>query len=143
MILKTSEAKYWNLSICSQWAMSHGMPFLSVTYSAPTFKLHSLPVIYYIHYTLHLAQTTLRATLHSSRFPFRYVTVMKMFFAMGITWLAEVVAFAIDWGHADKAAFGTGNDIVNVCKIVISLQVQKQHATSCRNDTTEWRDSTL
>ena len=53
----------------------------------------------------------------------RYVTVMKMFFAMGMTWLAEVVAFAIDWGHAGNAAFGSGNDIVNFCKIIISLQV--------------------
>ena len=50
---------------------------------------------------------------------------MKMFFAMGMTWLAEVVAFAIDWfGHPEgNAAFGSGNDIVNICKIIISLQV--------------------
>ena len=48
---------------------------------------------------------------------------MKMFFAMGITWLAEVVAFAIDYGHGGNAAFGSDNNIVNICKIIISLQV--------------------
>ena len=48
---------------------------------------------------------------------------MKMFFAMGITWLAEVVGFAIDWLGQGNAAFGSGNDVVNFCKIVISLQV--------------------
>merc|ERR1712210_222266 len=48
---------------------------------------------------------------------------MKMFFAMGMTWLAEGVASAIDFaGHEGNAAFGSGNDVVNICKIIISLQ---------------------
>jgi hypothetical protein len=48
----------------------------------------------------------------------RYVTVVKMFFAMGITWLTEVIAHALDWSYGPKNV----RPVVTTFKIINSLQ---------------------
>lgn len=48
----------------------------------------------------------------------RYVTVIKMFFAMGVTWLAETISHALEWAYGAKAV----RYPVTVFKIINSLQ---------------------
>ena len=49
--------------------------------------------------------------------------IIKMFFIMGITWLAEIVSFSIDWNEPSNS----DNKISFAFSVINALQVNKQN----------------
>ena len=52
----------------------------------------------------------------------RMTAIIKMFFIMGITWLAEIVSFSIDWNEPSNS----DNKISFAFSVINALQVNQQ-----------------